>query len=167
MTAKGARRYPAAFALLAAWAVHDAEEYIRADNVERLRFSSPVDASSLRRAIPLMGAVVATASVRGWVTDGRSPTYQAAVAAFGLHGFSHLAISAVNRGYAPGVATVLPVVLPYAWWAWRDLAGRDRMSTGRAVAAGVAFAVTAVAGCHAATAGVTRRRRGLPPTRPR
>ena len=44
---------------------------------------------------------------------GRSPFYQAALHGYGMHTFSHLATVALVRRYTPGVATALPVILPF------------------------------------------------------
>ena len=44
---------------------------------------------------------------------GRSPVYQATLYGYGMHTFSHLGSAALARRYTPGVATVLPVVLPF------------------------------------------------------
>ena len=85
--------------LLAAWAVHDAEELVTmpgwADRARpRLERTVPRvparvrDALSVSRphataAIGLVGAVVAAASARGARTDGADPLYQATLAGFG------------------------------------------------------------------------------------
>ncbi|TFH52094.1 HXXEE domain-containing protein [Actinomyces viscosus] len=64
-------------------------------------------------AIGLIGVLMAAASIDGYRTRGRSPFYQAALYGYGMHAFSHLATAALARRYTPGVATALPVVLPF------------------------------------------------------
>ena len=44
---------------------------------------------------------------------GRSPFYQAALHGYGMHTFSHLATVSLARRYTPGVATAIPVILPF------------------------------------------------------
>lgn len=68
-----------------------------------------------------MGLIVLAASARGAQTGGRSPFFQSALFGFGAHGFGHLALTALHRGYTPGVATAPTVVIPYSLWAWREL----------------------------------------------
>lgn len=60
-------------------------------------------------------------AARGAHIGGRSVVYQTAVTGFGLHALTHLAQSAVVRGYTPGVATVPLVAAPFSVWARRRL----------------------------------------------
>ncbi|NRQ39248.1 HXXEE domain-containing protein [Nonomuraea sp. NN258] len=120
--------------LLAAWAVHDAEElatmagWARAarPRLERLWPGVPwerfeVSQRHVNVAIGLMGGVMAGASALGARTGGRSPAFQSALAAFGAHGVVHLVLAAATRGYTPGAATAPLVVIPFSVWAWRRL----------------------------------------------
>ena len=52
---------------------------------------------------------------------GRSPFYQVTLHGYGMHTFSHLGSAALARRYTPGVATALPVVLPFWIFAKRTL----------------------------------------------
>ncbi|MEU7891791.1 HXXEE domain-containing protein [Nonomuraea sp. NPDC049152] len=123
----------AAWGLLAAWALHDAEELAtmagwarkaRPRLAERFPWvpdrvweAMDVDQRHVNVAIGLMGGVVAAAAASG----PRSGFYRAALAAFGAHGVVHLAQAAAVRGYTPGVVTAPLVVIPYSVWAWRRL----------------------------------------------
>jgi len=71
--------------------------------------------------IGLMGVLMAVASIDGYRTRGRSPVYQATLYGYGMHTFSHLGSAALARRYTPGVATALPVVLPFWIFAKRTL----------------------------------------------
>ncbi|GAA1750404.1 HXXEE domain-containing protein [Nonomuraea bangladeshensis] len=160
--------------LLAAWAVHDAEELVtmagwlrearpwleeRFPDVpwERLEMSQ----AHVNVAIGLMGGIVAAAAARGAATGGRSPAFQTVLAGFGVHGVVHLAQSALVRGYTPGVATAPVVVIPYAWWAWRRLraAGVPMDAGGRAGVAGLAALPLALGAVHGLAHLLTRARR--------
>ncbi|SEL17879.1 HXXEE domain-containing protein [Nonomuraea pusilla] len=148
--------------LLAAWAVHDAEELAtmagwarRArPRLERLFPQVPwqrleVSQRQVTTAIALMGGVMAGASALGARTGGRSPVFQAALAGFGAHGVVHLAQAAVTRGYTPGVVTSPLVVIPFSLWAWRRLRESGvAVGAGGATAAGLAALPAVVAGVH-------------------
>ncbi|MEV5816218.1 HXXEE domain-containing protein [Streptomyces mutabilis] len=154
--------------LLAAWALHDAEElatvpgwWRRELPALRERFptvpeavwrrAGPVDGREFAVAVGAMAALVAAASAAGRLTGGRSATYQAALNAFGLHGLVHLAQAALVRGYAPGSATSPLVVVPFTLWARHRLrrAGVLRATRPRDLAVGLGFAGAATAGAHA------------------
>ncbi|MER7499915.1 HXXEE domain-containing protein [Nonomuraea pusilla] len=148
--------------LLAAWAVHDAEELAtmagwarRArPRLERLFPRVPwqrleVSQRQVTTAIALMGGVMAGASALGARTGGRSPVFQAALAGFGAHGVVHLAQAAVTRGYTPGVVTSPLVVIPFSLWAWRRLRESGvAAGAGGATAAGLAALPAVAAGVH-------------------
>ena len=68
-----------------------------------------------------MGGLMAAASIDGYRTRGRSFLYQAVLYGYGMHTFSHLGSAALARRYTPGVATALPVVLPFWIFAKRTL----------------------------------------------
>ncbi|MCT7355423.1 HXXEE domain-containing protein [Streptomyces sp. 15-116A] len=155
------------FGLLAAWAVHDAEELVTVPgwlrrHVPELRARYPAVPSSVWRraeavdrgefaaAVGVMGAVVA-ASAAGRLSGGRSAFYQAAVDGFGLHGLVHMAQAVAFRGYTPGSVTSPLVVVPYALWARTRLrrAGVLRPARARDLAVGLAVAWVATVGAHA------------------
>lgn len=113
--------------LFAAWAVHDVEE--------ALAFPSTCDALSKRTgfkslritarqswiAVGIMGVVVGSACWRGHTTGGRSQIYRAVVAGLEGHVYTHLALSTSQRRYTAGVATALPIMLPAAVYARKEL----------------------------------------------
>lgn len=80
-----------------------------------------VDQRHVNVAIAMMGGLCAAAVVDGVRTRGRGRLYQDFQWVFGLHGFGHLAMAAVTRGYTTGSATSLPVVLPQLAYAVRAL----------------------------------------------
>jgi hypothetical protein len=136
--------------LFATWAIHDLEEifgvrYWRTRAIPRLRTRYPrvpeavwrraeIETGQMAIAVSLVAIPVGVISVRGVGTGGRSPLFQAAVTAYGLHGAGHVAGSLLVRDYTPGVLTSPLIVVPYAVWArhrlrrigvWQPLAGRD------------------------------------------
>ncbi|GAA4148874.1 HXXEE domain-containing protein [Actinomadura keratinilytica] len=163
--------------LLAAWAVHDAEEVAAMpkwsrDRLPRLRERFPqapdalwrslesLDGREFAAAVAVMAVPVAAAAADGHRTRGRSALYQTALDGFGLHGVVHLAQAAAVRGYTPGSVTSAAVVIPFTLWARGRLrrAGVLRPTrTGDAVQA-LAFAAAAVAGSHMVARRLLRRR---------
>jgi hypothetical protein len=156
--------------LFAAWTIHDLEEilgtrYWRGRAIPRLRARYPnlpeavwrtaeIETVQMVIAVSLVGVPVAVASMRGARTGGRSPLFQAAVTAYGLHGVGHVAGSLLARDYTPGVLTSPLIVVPYALWArhrlqrigvWQSLSGRD-----------VALSLLAVAPLVAGAQGLAR-----------
>lgn len=113
--------------LLTAWAVHDIEEALAFPSTcNALADCTGIDQLRMGKreswtAVGLMGVVVAAASWRGARSDGRSGSYRAVVAGLEGHVYTHLAASAVHRGYTAGVATAVPVMLPGAVFARREL----------------------------------------------
>ncbi|MFT4226269.1 HXXEE domain-containing protein [Micropruina sp.] len=115
-------------ALFLAWALHDVEEAITfpatcdvlADRsgVAALRIST----GQSWAAVGLMGLVIGLAAHRGVRTDGRSRFYRATVAGLHAHVATHLLASVVLRRYTAGVLTAVPVMLPGALVARRELA---------------------------------------------
>lgn len=113
--------------LFTAWAVHDIEEALTfpatcdrlADQtgIEQVRISTKQSWA----AVGLMGLFVAASCWRGAKGDGRSPVYRAVVSGLEGHVYVHLAMSAVQRRYTAGVATALPIMLPGAVTARREL----------------------------------------------
>lgn len=123
--------------LFVAWAVHDAEEllaiprWVDSARPRLVRRFPAVPDRVWRRlsgsqahtavAIGIMGGLVAAASVAGDRTNGRSPFFQAVLTGFGAHAVPHLTSAAVTGGYTPGLLTTPTVVVPFSWWAWREL----------------------------------------------
>ncbi|MFI6497082.1 HXXEE domain-containing protein [Nonomuraea typhae] len=155
--------------LLAAWAVHDAEElatmaaWMR-ENREQLEERFPLvpwgrfelSQKQVNVAIGLMAGVIAGAAADGARTGGRSPVFQSVLAGFGLHGLVHLAQAAIVRGYTPGVVTAPLVVLPFSVWAWRRLKAAGVPVRGSA--AGLAAFPAVAGGVHALARLATRPR---------
>ncbi|MER5332382.1 HXXEE domain-containing protein [Micromonospora sp. NPDC002717] len=173
----GALPAAATWGLLAAWAIHDAEELAtmggwldRARPRLRARFPQVpervwdqlrVSPAQARIAIGAMGVVMAAAAARGARTGGRSGFYQSALVGFGLHAGGHVAQAVVTRGYTPGVVTAPLVVAPFSLWAWRRLRAAGVPQAGGGAAASAALLLPLVAGaCHAVA-------RILAPERPR
>jgi hypothetical protein len=139
--------------LFFAWLVHDLEELATMGETSRTLMRQlpdwvPVPASMrqglttgyLATGIATIGLIVAAAAARGYRTQGRSAFYQNALLAFGLHGFGHLAVSLLTRGYTSGVATA-PLVLLFWVWATRTLVqagvpNRRSLPAGTALLAG-------------------------------
>ncbi len=108
--------------LLAAWAVHDLEELATMARWTRGRKYVPTTTTpeaAIAIGVVGVGVVVAAAAADGARTCGRSKFFQSALTGFGLHAVTHVASSAVCRGYTPGVLTAPTVVAPFAWWAPR------------------------------------------------
>jgi hypothetical protein len=123
-------RIPLATAgLFVAWMVHDLEELATMTDTSRTLLQqlpdwTPVPASIrqhglttryLATGIATIGLIVGAAAVRGYRTQGRSAFYQNTLLAFGLHGFGHLVLSLMTRGYTSGVGTAPMVVLFWLW----------------------------------------------------
>ncbi|MGA4846903.1 HXXEE domain-containing protein [Streptomyces sp. G5(2025)] len=166
------------FGLLAAWALHDAEEVAMVPGwaqgrVPELRERFPgvpervwrrlesIDRREFTTAVAGMGVVVAAAAAAGHRTGGRSAFYQAALNGFGLHGVVHLAQAAAVRAYTPGSVTSPLVVIPFALWARGRLrdAGVLRPTRPRDAARGLALAAVATAGTHMLARRLLRERR--------
>ncbi|MBV9846007.1 MAG: HXXEE domain-containing protein [Kutzneria sp.] len=161
--------------LFLAWLANDIEEWITVSRwSERDAGTSParriglpwlrrpVPAAHMRVAIGLMGTLVATASLVGLRTGGRSRLFQAALFGFGVHGLGHLALSVVHRGYTPGVLTAPTVVVPFSVWAWRELRRAGvRLPTGQVAREAMILLPAALGATHAA-AGWAMRHRHLP-----
>jgi Protein of unknown function with HXXEE motif len=123
-------RIPLATAgLFVAWLIHDLEELITMSDTSRALAQQlpdwmPVPDSIreqglttryLATGIATIGLIVAAAAVRGYRTRGRSTFYQNTLLAFGLHGFGHIGLSLLTRGYTSGVATSPMVILFWLW----------------------------------------------------
>lgn len=122
--------------LLAAWAVHDAEELLTmspasAVVLPELPHWVPIPESIRTRGVSqahvnlpigLMAVLVAASSLEGARTRGASPLLRGGVLAFGLHGLGHVAGALARGGYTTGVLTSPTLVIPYWLWASRVLA---------------------------------------------
>ena len=91
----------------------------------------------------------------------RSPAYQAALYGYGMHTFSHLGSAALARRYTPGVATALPVVLPFWIFAKRTLRahGLEVRPHRWVIPAFPVIAGTALGSAYLMTTGRSRERR--------
>ncbi|KAA0022255.1 HXXEE domain-containing protein [Antrihabitans cavernicola] len=148
--------------LFGAWLLHDAEEWFTLAPFSARKAASgggqvglpwmrrEISEAHAHTAVALVGVVIAAASARGYRTEGRSRFYQAALAGFGLHGFSHLGMTVAERGYTPGVVTAPIVVLPFGYYAHRELARTGVARPGlRTALEGIAVAGGALAASHA------------------
>ncbi|MFG3156225.1 HXXEE domain-containing protein [Streptomyces sp. NPDC048219] len=160
--------------LLAAWALHDAEELAAMPgwwrrNLPALRERYPavpeavwrragsVEPREFAAAVGVMAVIVTAASAAGHATGGRSAAYQTALNAFGLHGLVHLAQAGLARGYTPGSATSPLLVVPFTLWARRRLrrAGVLRTTRPRDLALGLGLAGAATVVSHTVARRVT------------
>ncbi|MFJ3837402.1 HXXEE domain-containing protein [Streptomyces sp. NPDC090054] len=167
--------------LLAAWAVHDAEEVVMVprwvrDRVPELRERLPrvpdrvwrrlesIDRTEFTTAVAVMACVVGAAAADGYRTGGRSAFYQGALDGFGLHGVAHLAQAAAYRGYTPGSVTSALAVVPFTLWARGRLrrAGVLRPSRPRDAVQGLALAAAATVASHRVARRAVARTRSRP-----
>ncbi len=150
--------------LFIAWAVHDVEEAVAfpstcdalADRtgVEALR----MDQRQSWLAVGLMGVLVALACRRGTISNGHSRFYRAMVAGLQAHVGTHLLASVLQHRYTAGVATALPVMLPGAESARRELRDLGEPLRAKDYAAGAALLLPAALGCQALARMLIRRR---------
>ncbi|GHF55623.1 membrane protein [Streptomyces mashuensis] len=164
------------FGLLAAWAVHDAEElasmpgWVRT-GLPALRERHPqlpeqlwrlldVDPREFAAAVGVMAVALAAVAAEGHRTGGRSAAYQAALNGFGLHGLMHLAQAGAARRRTPGAATSPLVVIPFTLWARGRLrrAGVLRPTRPAEAVRGVALAAALTAGAHLTARRLVRSR---------
>lgn len=157
--------------LLGAWAVHDAEErWTMPAATRRLAAEAPawlplparvrergMSQEHVDAALAVMAAVIASGTVAGVRTRGRSWWFQALLLGFGLHGAGHVAQSAALRRYTPGVVTSPLVVLPFWWWARRRLRA-EGVPSARGALAGPALLLPVVLGTHVLAAALRRWR---------
>lgn len=111
-------------ALFTAWIIHGIEEafafpascdrLVDRTGVEQLRITP----QQSWIAVELMGILVAVACGRA---AGKSAMFRAVVAGLEAHVVTHLGASVAQRGYTAGVATALPIMLPGALMARREL----------------------------------------------
>ncbi|MFF2653626.1 HXXEE domain-containing protein [Streptomyces sp. NPDC058045] len=164
--------------LLAAWALHDAEEVALGPrwlkrHLPELRARFPqlpdrvwramerVDQGEFATAVAFVGGVVAAAATAGHLTGGRSALYQSALDGFGLHGLVHLAQAAAVRGYTPGSATSPLLVIPFTVWARHRLhrAGVLRPTRARDAVLALVAAGAVTTGAHLAAHRLATRHR--------
>ena len=151
------------------WMVHDLEELatMSANSralARRLPDWVPVAASVRERGftqryvatgIRAVGVVIATASVRGYRTRGRSAFHQNILLGFGLHGLGHISMSLLARGYTSGVATTPTVVIPFWLWASRELQ-QAGVPNRRSLRAAIALTAGTIAGARLAAYAITK-----------
>lgn len=149
-------------ALFTAWAVHDLEELI-AFPATTQRLAEDLGADWVRitgrqsaAAIGLMGTIVGAACVRGAVTSGRSRTYRRVVAGLDLHVWTHVLAPLLLRRYTAGALTAVPIMLPGALAAKRELASAGYPLTGTDRATGLAMMALAALACHGAARALVR-----------
>lgn len=141
-------------ALFAAWIIHDIEEaFAFPASCDRL-----VDRTALEQlritpqqswiAVGLMGTLVAVACGRGVHCTGKSAMYRAVVAGLEAHVVTHLGASVAQRGYTAGVVTALPIMLPGALMARRELQRDGRGLSFRDTVNGVALLLPAALVCQ-------------------
>jgi hypothetical protein len=163
--------------LLAAWVVHDAEEWATMPawserSVDRLnqryprmpRWFWPLYRTTRLEAtiaIGLVGALIAVASWDGARTTGRSGFFQIVLIAFGLHAIVHAGHSALARAYTPGLITAVLVVAPYSWWAWHRIEQAGIAAPGSASSWIIALALF-----PPVVLGTANRSRNRPPGKP-
>ena len=103
--------------------------------------------------IGLMGLNWVGAALAGLRSGGRSAWFQNALAAWTLHGFGHLGLCLLRRGYVCGAATA-PLVIGHGVWALRVL--REEGVPRRVSAAGMAATLPVLVAAHAAAEVIAR-----------
>lgn len=142
--------------LFAAWVIHDLEEALAFPaTCDRLADRSGLEPLRITQrqswiAVGLMGTVVAVACGRGVHSAGKSAMYRAVVAGLEAHVVTHLGVSAAQRGYTAGVATALPIKLPGALVARRELQRHGCELRFRDTVHGVALLLPAALICQGA-----------------
>lgn len=140
--------------LLVAWMIHDVEEAVAfPEFAARLADRTGYEGTRMAErqswtAIGLMGVLVGAACARGATSHGESKLYRAVAAGLEAHVATHIGASIVQRGYTPGVVTALPVMLPGALAARRELSQQGLGLTSADTARGVALLLPAAAACH-------------------
>ena len=100
-----------------------------------------------------MGLNWAGAALAGLRSGGRSAWFQNALAAWTLHGFGHLGLCLLRRGYVSGAATA-PLVIGHGVWALRVL--REEGVPRRVSAAGMAATLPVLVAAHAGAEVIAR-----------
>ena len=103
--------------------------------------------------VGLMGLNWAGAALAGLRSGGRSAWFQNALAAWTLHGFGHLGLCLLRRGYVCGAVTA-PLVIGHGVWALRVL--REEGVPRRVSAAGMAATLPVLVAAHAGAEVIAR-----------
>ena len=103
--------------------------------------------------VGLMGLNWVGAALAGLRSGGRSAWFQNALAAWTLHGFGHLGLCLLRRGYVCGAVTA-PLVIGHGVWALRVL--REEGVPRRVSAAGMAATLPVLVAAHAAAEVIDR-----------
>ena len=103
--------------------------------------------------IGLMGLNWVGAALAGLRSGGRSAWFQNALATWTLHGFGHLGLCLLRRGYVCGAVTA-PLVIGHGVWALRVL--REEGVPRRVSAAGMAATLPVLVAAHAGAEVVAR-----------
>ena len=103
--------------------------------------------------IGLMGLNWVGAALAGLRSGGRSAWFQNALATWTLHGFGHLGLCLLRRGYVSGAATA-PLVIGHGVWALRVL--REEGVPRRVSAAGMAATLPVLVAAHAGAEVIAR-----------
>ena len=103
--------------------------------------------------VGLMGLNWAGAALAGLRSGGRSAWFQNALATWTLHGFGHLGLCLLRRGYVSGAVTAL-LVIGHGVWALRVL--REEGVPRRVSAAGMAATLPVLVAAHAGAEVITR-----------
>lgn len=103
--------------------------------------------------VGLMGLNWVGAALAGLRSGGRSAWFQNALATWTLHGFGHLGLCLLRRGYVSGAATA-PLVIGHGVWALRVL--REEGVPRRVSAAGMAATLPVLVATHAGAEVVDR-----------
>ena len=109
-------------------------------------------------AVGLMGVLVGIGCIRGAQTAGSSRLYRAVVAGLGAHVGTHLGATVLARRYTAGVVTAVPVMLPGAIVAGRELTRGGIPLRARDRALGAVVLVPAALVCHLIVRVAMRRR---------
>lgn len=151
--------------LFIAWALHDVEEAVAFPGTcDRLAERSGIDGLRMDSrqswaAVGLMGVFVAVACWRGARKQGESRLYRFVVAGLEAHVGIHLAASAIQRRYTAGVVTALPVMLPAAVIARKELMRAGVPLRMRDYAAGAVILIPAALVCHLLARAIPLQRR--------
>ena len=103
--------------------------------------------------VGLMGLNWVGAALAGLRSGGRSAWFQNALATWTLHGFGHLGLCLLRRGYVSGAVTA-PLVIGHGVWALRVL--REEGVPRRVSAAGMAATLPVLVAAHAGAEVVAR-----------
>lgn len=103
--------------------------------------------------VGLIGLNWVGAALAGLRSGGRSAWFQNALATWTLHGFGHLGLCLLRRGYVSGAVTA-PLVIGHGVWALRVL--REEGVPRRVSAAGMAATLPVLVAAHAGAEVIAR-----------